>query len=39
MSEGFIPPHGGYHQLLSYRKGAVVGQREQRGGLCAGAGA
>ena len=24
MSEGFIPPHGGYHQLLSYRKAEIV---------------
>ena len=24
MSEGFIPPHGGYHNLLSYRKAEIV---------------
>lgn len=24
MGEGFIPPHGGYHNLLSYRKAEVV---------------
>lgn len=24
MSEGFIPPHGGYHELLSYRKTVIV---------------
>jgi len=24
MSEGFIPPHGGYRNLLSYRKAAIV---------------
>jgi hypothetical protein len=24
MSEGFIPPHGGYQQLLSYRKAEIV---------------
>ncbi len=24
MPEGFIPPHGGYQQLLSYRKAEVV---------------
>ena len=24
MSEGFIPPHGGYQNLLSYRKAEIV---------------
>jgi hypothetical protein len=24
MPEGFIPPHGGYQQLLSYRKAEIV---------------
>ena len=24
MAEGFIPPHGGYQQLLSYRKAEIV---------------
>jgi hypothetical protein len=24
MTEGFIPPHGGYQQLLSYRKAEIV---------------
>jgi four helix bundle suffix protein len=24
MSEGFIPPHGGYHNLLAYRKAEIV---------------
>jgi four helix bundle suffix protein len=24
MSEGFSPPHGGYHNLLSYRKAEIV---------------
>ena len=24
MSEGFIPPHGGYRDLLSYRKAEIV---------------
>lgn len=24
MSGGFIPPHGGYHDLLSYRKSEIV---------------
>lgn len=24
MGEGFIPPHGGYHDLLSYRKAEIV---------------
>ena len=24
MTEGFIPPHGGYHKLLSYRKSEIV---------------
>jgi four helix bundle suffix protein len=24
MREGFIPPHGGYHNLLSYRKAEIV---------------
>jgi len=24
MSEGFIPPHGGYKQLLSYQKSEIV---------------
>jgi hypothetical protein len=24
MSEGFIPPHGDYHNLLSYRKAEIV---------------
>jgi len=24
MSEGFIPPHGGYADLLSFRKAAIV---------------
>jgi four helix bundle suffix protein len=24
MSEGFIPPHGGYQKLLSYRKSEIV---------------
>ena len=24
MSEGFIPPHGGYHNLLSYRKAEII---------------
>jgi hypothetical protein len=25
-AEGFIPPHGGYHDLLSYQKALVVYQ-------------
>lgn len=24
MPQGFIPPHGGYHKLLSYRKAEIV---------------
>ena len=24
MADGFIPPHGGYHDLLSYRKAVIV---------------
>jgi hypothetical protein len=24
MTEGFIPPHGGYQQLLSYCKAEIV---------------
>lgn len=24
MTEGFIPPHGGYHKLLSYQKAEIV---------------
>lgn len=24
MTEGFIPPHGGYKNLLSYRKAEIV---------------
>ena len=24
MTEGFIPPHGGYHKLLSYQKSQIV---------------
>ena len=24
MPEGFIPPHGGYENLLSYRKAEIV---------------
>lgn len=24
MPEGFIPPHGGYQKLLSYRKAEIV---------------
>ena len=24
MSEGFIPPHGGYADLLSYQKAEIV---------------
>ena len=24
MKEGFIPPHGGYHKLLSYQKSEIV---------------
>ena len=24
MTDGFIPPHGGYQNLLSYRKAEIV---------------
>lgn len=24
MTEGFIPPHGGYEELLSYQKAKIV---------------
>ena len=24
MSDGFIPPHGGYNKLLSYQKAEIV---------------